>query len=67
MKTMTLTPTTDKEVESGFLKIRITPPSTSYAYTCREMEKLLRQALEHIECYDDGMAGWLDKAREVLT
>lgn len=32
-----------------------------------EMEELIKEALEHIEDYDDGMAGWLDKAREFLA
>lgn len=33
----------------------------------QQLETLLRDAVQHIETYDDGMAGWLGEAREVLS
>jgi len=32
----------------------------------QEMEDLLREAADHIETYDDGMAGWKDRASILL-
>jgi len=32
----------------------------------QDMEDLLRDAADHIESYDDGMAGWKDRASILL-
>ena len=32
----------------------------------QDMEDLLRDAADHIETYDDGMAGWIDRASILL-
>jgi hypothetical protein len=37
------------------------------AETISKASEIITVAIEHIESYDDGMAGWLDDAREFLA
>lgn len=40
--------------------------ATGFEMASRSLIDLLKEAAEHIENYDDGMAGWKDRVSEIL-